>query len=145
MNRKLSFTGTGILCLVLMYALHYGGTAGAATAVKEAPAATPAPAAASENKITIGHTEIFGKLQRSPVIFNHDKHDAAYKQEGCGTCHPEIDGQLSFVFPKKRNTDKTAVMNAYHDQCFACHKKASAENKKTGPINCGGCHKAEGK
>lgn len=143
MNRKLSCIGAVVLCfLLIICALHFVSTAEAAPGVKEAAAIKP------ENRIAIAHTEIFGKLQRPQVIFNHGKHEVASRKEGCSICHPEKDGQITFVFPKNlRKTDKTSVMKAYHDECFNCHKKVSAERKESGPVsgNCGGCHKAEEK
>ncbi len=49
-----------------------------------------------ENKIAIAHTEIFGKLERPQVIFNHGKHEEAMKTEGCNACH-SADGEDSEI------------------------------------------------
>jgi predicted CXXCH cytochrome family protein len=141
MNRKLIFFLVSIAYLVLIaYGLHQVYTVEATLRVKEVPAVKP------ENKIAIARTEIFGKLERPQVIFDHAKHEEAYKKEGCTACHPERDGQIIFDFPmnlKKR--DKTSVMNAYHDECMGCHKKVSAKKEKSGPVNCGDCHKEQEK
>ncbi|MBM4146476.1 MAG: cytochrome c3 family protein [Nitrospira sp.] len=138
MNRKLIFFLVSIAYLILIsYGLYSVYTVEATLRVKEPPKIKP------ENKIAIARTEIFGKLERPQVIFNHGKHEEAYKTEGCTACHPEKDGQVIFDFPmnlKKR--DKTSVMNAYHDACIECHKK-SAKKEKTGPVNCGDCHKEQ--
>ncbi len=141
MNRKLIFFLVSIAYLILIsYGLYSVYTVEATLRVKEVPKVKP------ENKIAIGHTDIFGKLERPQVIFNHSKHEEAFKKEGCNTCHPEKDGQLIFDFPKKAGKkDKTSVMNAYHDECIDCHKKMSREDKKTGPVNCGDCHKEKEK
>lgn len=99
-----------------------------------------------ENKIGIAHTEIFEELERPQVIFDHNKHVKALKEEGCETCHPlnKEKGLIFFEFPKKVDKkDKDSVMNAYHDECIGCHKKKSREGKKAGPITCGDCHKKE--
>jgi hypothetical protein len=100
-----------------------------------------------DNKIGIAHTEIFGKLERPQVIFDHQKHVGTLKkeQQGCDACHPEDEWkELLFNFPKKvEKKDKDSVMNAYHDECIGCHKKRYKEDKKTGPVVCGDCHKQE--
>lgn len=138
MNRKWIIFLVSIAYLILIsYGLYSVYTVEATLRVKEPPKIKP------ENKIAIARTEIFGKLERPQVIFNHGKHEEAYKTEGCTACHPEKDGQVIFDFPmnlKKR--DKTSVMNAYHDACIECHKK-SAKKEKTGPVNCGDCHKEQ--
>lgn len=142
MNRKWIFFLVGIAYLVLIsYGLYSVYTVEATLHVKEPPKIKP------ENKIAIAHTEIFGKLERPQVIFNHGKHDEAFKKEGCKTCHPVDEfGRLSFDFPKEvKKKDIKTVMNAYHDECINCHKKRSSENKKAGPVNCGDCHKEEEK
>jgi hypothetical protein len=111
---------------------------------------TPVKEVKPENKIGIAHTEIFGKLERPQVIFDHQKHVEALKKEkqGCDTCHP-LDEWKEFVFdfPKElKKKDKTSVMNAYHDECIECHKKRYQEDKeKTGPVTCGDCHKEKEK
>lgn len=101
-----------------------------------------------ENKIGIAHTEIFGKLERPQVIFDHQKHVETLKkeQQGCDTCHPLDEWkEFKFDFPKEvKGKDKESVMNAYHDECIECHKKRYKEDKeKTGPVTCGDCHKKE--
>jgi hypothetical protein len=49
-----------------------------------------------------------------------------------------------FRFPKVQvdPMDKNAVMNANHRECVSCHRKLSAQNKKSGPDIglCGKCH-----
>jgi hypothetical protein len=136
MNRKLIFFLVSIAYLILIsYGLYSVYTVEATLRVKDVPPVKP------ENRIAIAHTEIFGDLERPQVIFNHGKHEEANKAEGCVACHPEKDGHVSFDFPKNlKKRDKTSVMNAYHDACIECHKK-SAKKEKTGPLNCGDCHK----
>jgi hypothetical protein len=142
MNRKFIFFLVSIAYLILVvYGLSQVYNVEATLRAKEAPLIKP------ENKISIAHTEIFGKLERPQVIFNHGKHQEAYKKEGCKTCHPVDEwNQLNFDFPKKvTKKEKTPVMKAYHDECIECHKKMSRENKKSGPVNCGDCHKEKEK
>ena len=95
---------------------------------------------AQDNKISIAHTEIFGKLQRPQVIFDHKKHAEAYKTKGCTECHPVNDkNELIFNFPKKvKGKSAKAVMKAFHDECIDCHKK-----EKKGPVTCNNCHMKE--
>jgi predicted CXXCH cytochrome family protein len=95
-----------------------------------------------DNKIVIAHTDVFGPLERPQVIFNHSKHEDAFKKEGCSVCHPVNDKQtLSFSFPKNVKTKAPkAVMNAYHTECIDCHKRRGGEKLKTGPVTCADCH-----
>ncbi|OHE58421.1 MAG: hypothetical protein A2Z47_08315 [Thermodesulfovibrio sp. RBG_19FT_COMBO_42_12] len=101
----------------------------------------------SKNEIGIAHSEIFGELERPQVIFDHQKHVGALKkeQQGCDACHPQDEGkEFLFDFPKElKKKDEESVMNAYHDECIGCHKKRYKEDKKTGPVTCGDCHKEE--
>jgi hypothetical protein len=94
------------------------------------------------NMLMIAHTEIFGKLERQRILFDHGKHSEAYKKEGCKTCHPD-DGKdnLVFDYPFKITVkDKESLKNAYHDKCITCHQKKIDEKKKAGPVICGECH-----
>jgi len=142
MNRKWIFFLVSIAYLIMIsYGLYSVYTVEATLRVKEPPKIKP------ENKIAIAHTEIFGKLERPQVIFNHGKHEEAYKKEGCNTCHPVNDkNKLIFDFPKKvKGKGKTAVMKAFHDECIDCHKKRNSEKQKSGPLICGDCHKEKEK
>jgi len=103
----------------------------------------------TENKIIIAHTEIFGKLERPQVVFNHGLHSDAFKKEGCKTCHPVIEeNKLNFEYLPQgvakviatRSRDKKSEMNSYHEKCINCHKKRINEGKKAGPVICGDCH-----
>jgi len=140
MSKKLLFMVISVIYLILIaFGLTMVYSVGTTSALKKPTTA------ANENKISIAHTEIFGKLQRPQVLFDHKKHEEAYKKEGCGACHPMKDkNQVIFKFPKETiGKGKKAVMKAYHDECIECHKKAGAANKKTGPVTCNDCHKKE--
>ena len=105
-----------------------------------------------KDEISIAHKEIFGKLERPQVIFNHEKHiKALMKQDHlsywdtCQKCHViKKEGSeevVIFKFPKKiSGYGKKAVMNAYHKACIDCHKERLSENRESGPITCGKCH-----
>ncbi len=141
MSRKtVLFLLIGVVYLVLIaFGLTMVYSVGTPVAVKKPVITSP------DNKISIAHTEIFGKLERPQVIFDHKKHEEASKQEGCTACHPVNDkNKVLFDFPKKiKGKGKKAVMNAFHDQCIECHKKSAQENKKTGPVTCNDCHKKQ--
>lgn len=95
-----------------------------------------------EEKLVIAHTEIFGKLERPQVVFNHGLHTDAFKKEGCKTCHlVTSDGEHKFEF-SKITTRKTAKERAdlYHKECIGCHRKIIQKKNKSLPIRCGDCH-----
>ena len=140
MRRTVLFLLIGIMYIILIaVGLGMVYTVGETVPVKEPPIMKP------DNRISIAHTEIFGKLERPQVIFNHKKHEEAFKKEGCNSCHPVNDKQkLLFDFPKQvKGKGEKAVMNAFHDECIECHKQMGRENKKTGPVVCAACHKEE--
>ena len=142
MNRKLIFTVVSIVYIILLiYGLTAVYSVGNPVLPQKAESHKP------ENKIGIAHNEIFGKLERPQVIFNHKKHEEALKKdnESCDACHPvNKEKILLFDFPRNvTKKDKTSVMNAFHDECIDCHKKKGRENKKTGPVVCADCHKKE--
>jgi hypothetical protein len=94
--------------------------------------------------INIGSLIQAGGLEREPVFFLHDKHtDALLKMDkNCQTCHPEDEnGKLSLKFKRHENPDKETFMEIYHDNCISCHKDIAAQDKKSGPVICGECHK----
>jgi hypothetical protein len=99
----------------------------------------------ADDKLMITHTEVFGKLERFQVLFDHAKHSEAYKKEGCKTCHPPVDEQdLIFEYPfKPVKKDKESMKNSYHDKCITCHQKLINQKKKGGPVACGECHRKD--
>ena len=111
---------------------------------------TCGPAPKTDNKIAISHTEIFGKLERPQVIFDHQKHVEALKKEEARKRQKPVQPAIRstrrrilscLIFPKKvKGKDKDAVMHAYHDQCITCHKEKRMEKKKAGPVVCAECH-----
>ena len=87
---------------------------------------------------------LFESLKRAPVMFWHDKHVEALKEEGCEVCHPKKGGQFEFSFPKERDeSGRDALMASFHNACLGCHTKRTDEHKKTGPVTCGECHADE--
>ena len=116
-----------------------------------------AAAHAQEDVYRIEHTEIFNKLRRAPVTFNHEKHVTALEAEGCGACHHSRDpntGQRIYLPDEEEGCaqchaatfqDNTpALREAYHGSCTACHRQMSKITQPAkGPTTCGECHKAD--
>lgn len=95
-----------------------------------------------QEKLVIAHTEIFGKLERPQVVFDHGRHADTFKKEGCNTCHPlGPEGNCIFDFPfKAANNSAKEIEDLYHEKCINCHKKIIKEKKKSLPVRCGDCH-----
>jgi len=90
-------------------------------------------------------SDVFGELERPPVRFDHDKHTLALEKEGCQPCH-RADDQGNFLFTYlnvEEQSDSTALMNVFHDECTGCHTSRAQEGKETGPVTCGECHAIE--
>ncbi|MEW6215163.1 MAG: cytochrome c3 family protein, partial [Nitrospirota bacterium] len=101
MKKKILFFVISIsLLLFIVYGLRYVYSTEAPVTPKEVK---PIKEIKPENKIGIAHTEIFEELERPQVIFDHDKHVKALKEQGCETCHPldKEKGLILFEFPKK--------------------------------------------
>jgi hypothetical protein len=97
------------------------------------------------HKLIISHKEIFGKLERPHVKFDHRLHADTYKKEGCSICHTaSSDKNLIFTFPfQVTNQSREAVMDAFHEKCVGCHLKLSRTKKKAGFVRCGDCHRKQ--
>ena len=118
------------------------------------------PKQALSTPIIIDHRGKAPKLDRAPVIFDHDTHTKVLLKDNpqnCALCHivKERDPSFGnsevqvFKFPKKAvdMNDKSAIMYAYHNECVSCHKKMRSEGKKGGPEigMCGKCHNRKAK
>ncbi len=93
--------------------------------------------------ITIDTLSVFGKLERPPVVFLHDKHTDALeeKNKDCAICHLSEDERLSPKLKRLEDTGRKAVMNIYHNNCITCHAEILAAGEKAGPILCAECHR----
>ncbi len=103
--------------------------------------------ALSQDSITKLAPEAFGKHQRPPAVFNHDKHNEKAKLEECVVCHhggkngvidrvASTEGTPCADCHRVKPADKTTgLMRAYHKQCVDCHR-----TKGKGPLACGQCH-----
>jgi hypothetical protein len=118
------------------------------------------PAKELSTPIIIAHKGNAVKLDRAPVVFDHDTHTKVLLKDNpdnCALCHVVKEKDtllvgseaLVFKFPKKNvdMNDKPAIMAAYHNECINCHKKMSSEGKKSGPEigMCGKCHDRKAK
>jgi Class III cytochrome C family/Outer membrane cytochrome MtrC/MtrF-like, domains II/IV len=143
--------------LMILIGLSFVLFAGEMTRLQCKSVASPTAKEESRLPIIMEHRGSAPSLERAPVAFDHDRHTAALKQgkgkaAGCTLCHEikETDPRLAnpevkvFKFPKGSfdETDKTAIMYAYHNECVSCHRKMAGEGKKTGPDIglCGECH-----
>ncbi|MFH1983795.1 MAG: sulfate respiration complex hexadecaheme cytochrome HmcA [Pseudomonadota bacterium] len=127
-----------LLLVAVAGVLLYAGAQGIAAISDNA--APPRP-----DTIRIESMAVFGKLERPAVVFFHDKHSEAAKKMGkdCAACHMTADekgAKLSLKYMRLEDTGRDAVMNAYHDNCIACHKEASAKKLEAGPVACNDCH-----
>ena len=84
----------------------------------------------------------FGKLKKPAVEFLHDTHTQtlSQKNKNCRTCHLDDNGGISLKFMRITDTDRTTVMNVYHQACISCHGELKVSGEKTGPVECDECH-----
>lgn len=107
-----------------------------------------------KDSVKIGHTEVFGELQRPQVMFPHELHMSSLDEQGCGACHHVYDRSRGKLVPAdddgtfcKRchgaeNKGRTpGLREAFHGQCTGCHRRRIREEKKAGPTTCGECHR----
>lgn len=107
---------------------------------------------AQAERMVIEHPKIFGKLQRPPVHFPHEKHSEMYPN--CTECHHNYEyrsgvktnvwageGQeCSECHGAEQSGKKPALREAFHGSCTGCHRTLAREGKKHGPSTCGECH-----
>ena len=92
--------------------------------------------------ILIDGLKAFGKLERQPVVYLHQKHTEALapKNKDCSACHLSEKERMSFKYMRLADTSKQAVMETYHDNCIACHSEMRSAAEKSGPVVCAECH-----
>jgi hypothetical protein len=140
-KRKTRLFGLGLLLTATMV------LAGVWTAVAMTQKAAAPQKEGRADIITIDGLKEFGALERPAVLFYHDKHTQAMAKENkdCSVCHDTVKDRLSLKFKRTDDVSKQTVMNIYHDNCIACHKKESQQpGKKSGPVECGQCHVENG-
>ena len=91
--------------------------------------------------IRIDSMRVFGKLERPPVTFLHQKHTEALekKNKDCSVCHlsdkdPSVDKKrMSTRYMRLKDSTKQEVMDIFHDNCIDCHKETRAANSTSNP------------
>ena len=133
-RRLLRWTGVGVVSILL---LVFGAT------VYGLEQGEDQEALRSADIIVIDTMNTFGRLDRPPVVYHHDKHTEALQKQGkdCSACHLKDDKQrLSPKYMRMEDKDRDATMRVYHDNCIACHTETLSTGEKGGPITCGECH-----
>jgi len=108
-----------------------------------------APAALSQDDMTMVPADAFGVLQRPQVAFEHDDHNEKAMLDDCAVCHHgrTDDGKMDLEYssegesceschPVNPEDGETPLMRAYHRQCITCHT-----DEARGPVTCGECHR----
>jgi len=98
--------------------------------------------------ILIQHEELFGKLQRPPVAFDHARHVEILEDPDCSDCHEGIAGDEDpYSFVPADVVPGRAAMDGFHDGCLACHEErraAGSGGEQIQPaVACGDCHQRE--
>ncbi len=101
--------------------------------------------------IDIDAMKVFGKLERPSVTYLHQRHTEALdkKNKDCTVCHlSENDPQsgkerMSTKYMRLQDTTKQEVMDVYHNNCIGCHQETKAAQEKSGPLECGECHRQQ--
>jgi len=136
--------GTGVIVAVAVATFLMSSPA--VFGIRNQPKVTPEFRA---DIIEIDSMKVFGKLERTSVNYLHQKHTEALekKNKDCAACHlSENDPQsgqarMSTKFMRLQDTTRQEVMDIYHDNCIACHKETKAAKEKSGPLECGECHR----
>ncbi len=107
--------------------------------------ASDPPVTSSPGMIIINTMKMFKKLERPAVVFLHDQHTRALEisPNDCATCHPMTDNRLSLYFKRTDILEGNALMDLYHLECIKCHNDKADQGKKSGPAECGGCHRKD--
>ena len=99
------------------------------------------------DKIQFNNEDVYGKMKKGPVPFDHAKHSGELKI-ACAECHHVYkDGEnvwkqgdevhkCSECHKAKKEGDAPKLMNAFHKNCKDCHK----QEKKGLYKKCDDCH-----
>ncbi len=107
---------------------------------------------AQPEKVVLDNSKVSGKRTRPAVDFPHNRHAEA--GISCKDCHHLYKDEKNVLDEGSLEEGKEGIRcsachgsksrvkleRAFHDQCIGCHRKFQKENKKTGPLFCGGCH-----
>ena len=129
----------GAIAFLVVLSLNFG-----VQGVQEVQQEPDSMEALRPDLVMIDTMKTFGRLERPPVVFLHDKHTEALLQQkqDCSACHPADEkGRRSYKFKRIEDSNPQAVMDLYHDGCITCHTETAADGRKSGPITCGACHR----
>jgi hypothetical protein len=129
-------TGAMLLAMVMVFVF----TAGAVNT----DLTVEGPVERGADLIVIDVMRAMKPLERPPVIFFHSRHTDALTsvKRDCTACHMTDDnGRLSLKFKRLADADAQTVSDTYHLNCIACHRDMKAQNRKSGPLTCGECHR----
>jgi hypothetical protein len=129
-------TGAMLLAMAMLFVF----TAGAVST--ELPVEDPVERGA--DLIVIDLLRAMKPLERPPVIFFHSRHTDALStvKRDCTACHiTDGNGHMSLKFKRLADTDAQTVSDTYHLNCIACHRDMKAQDRKSGPLTCGECHR----
>ena len=99
---------------------------------------------APPSKMLIKHEDVFKKLRKAPVPFNHEAHIKRVNNN-CKECHHMYTGKgepkpCSACHKAKKEGKKVTLKKAFHKKCKGCHKKYG---KKKLARKCSSCHKKQ--
>jgi len=90
----------------------------------------------------------FGKIQYPKVLFSHEKHFNGY-QIKCKSCHHAYENGknvwqegMTTLCSDCHGDSKAELVNAYHMNCWGCHKKLRQQYEKADApsSDCMNCH-----
>jgi hypothetical protein len=135
---RIRLSRTGIILIAFTVAICLTGTG-----IYGSKGPSESAAQKRADIIRIDSMKTFGKLERPPVTFLHQKHTEALAKENkdCSACHLVENDRLVPKYMRLKDTAKQEVMDTYHLNCVACHKETADAGQKSGPVVCGECHK----
>ncbi|MCW8816470.1 MAG: cytochrome c family protein, partial [Ignavibacteriaceae bacterium] len=135
---RIRLSRTGIILIAFTVAICLTGTG-----IYGSKGPSESAAQKRADIIRIDSMKTFGKLERPPVTFLHQKHTEALAKENkdCSACHLVENDRLVPKYMRLKNTAKQEMMDNYHVNCVACHKETADAGQKSGPVVCGECHK----
>jgi hypothetical protein len=102
--------------------------------------------------------ESHAESSRQPMGLNnslHFRHEKALEKK-CEKCHHVFDektkklvyakgqeGSCRYCHKEMTEENRISMRLASHKACVDCHQQTVAQNKKTGPLQCAGCHDAD--
>lgn len=96
-----------------------------------------------KGKIAVGNMarlDVYEKIDRYPVLFDHDGHSEELGAESCVDCHTLFDAEAKKKVFRRPDFGAQEMTDRMHATCIGCHETRSADGLKAGPQNCNGCH-----